>query len=159
MGSEPRAPSFGAKSRQARPPPRGIGRRRSLLLVSTVPSVFVALRQKAAWASIPLRTEDLGSGFAAGRRRARDASPAASPSPGSEGALESFLEARALAASGDYAGAFSKYDAAVQAAPDRSTVSSYARLGRAITRYEVEDKADRAVIELEYEVLKKILVL
>jgi len=43
----------------------------------------------------------------------------------------------------------------VRNAPSSSAIAEYARLGRAITRYEVGNKG-QAVIELEYEVLSNV---
>ena len=116
---------------------------------------------RSALASVPLRTEDLA-------RRRRTPVLSSSPSEGrqgkvgtqspalsSEGALESFLEARSLVARGDYNLAFNQYENVVRNAPSSSAIAEYARLGRAITRYEVGNKG-QAVIELEYEVLNNV---
>ena len=136
------------------------GRRTSSVFLLSGLAQLVA-SSRSALASVPLRTEDLA-------RRRRTPVLSSSPSEGrqgkvgtqplalsSEGALESFLEARSLVARGDYNLAFNQYENVVRNAPSSSAIAEYARLGRAITRYEVGNKG-QAVIELEYEVLNNV---
>ena len=135
---------------------RGKKTRRALFRLCT--TTFIPLHHltlsKTAEASIPLSIPNSGN---RGERSAYKQSAAASTPKGgekAEDALELLLEARRLEASGDYSGAFQKFDTIVRAYGDLAIVE-YARLGRAITRYEVDDK-NRAIIELEYEVFNNV---
>lgn len=134
----------------------GRGRRRTLLFSSAfLPTLL--LSRPPARASIPLRIEELGQGDPAQRFRQRKLGNLAegNTEAATSRAYELFLEARSSVASGEYSKALTRYDDVVRMTSADSALAEYARLGRAITRYEVGDKK-RSVIELEYEVLSNV---
>ena len=120
-------------------------RRRCRRLLLLVPLQYFSFCEVSR-ASIPLTPSDLT--VSTPPRQYQQAGNA-------ERAYEVFLEAQNLVASGDYARAFDAYDRIVNNTSADSAIAQYARLGRAITRYELNEKA-RAIIELEYEVINLV---
>ncbi len=124
--------------------------RRALLLAAGILPLQPLAFPRAARASIPLDTGQLSA--ESGRRRRVEPKPATAGS--SERAYEQFLRAQDLAERGDYPMAFEAYDDTIKIISSESAIAQYARLGRAIARYELDEtEKKKAIIELEYEVV------
>mmetsp|Transcript_5208 Transcript_5208/g.13052 ORF Transcript_5208/g.13052 Transcript_5208/m.13052 type:complete len:229 (-) Transcript_5208:684-1370(-) len=154
MQERVRSPASASKAPATRPcseqkcPPR----RALLLAAGVLPLQQLALFPRAARASIPLDTGQLSA--ESERRRRGQPRPAATEVESSERAYELFLRAQGLARSGDYPKAFEAYDDTIKNVSSESAIAQYARLGRAITRYELDEaEKKKAIIELEYEVV------